>query len=201
MNKKIVGIIGSYRKGGITDQTIGIILDAARQKGAQTKKIYLTDKQIEFCTNCRICMEDGPEKKRGRCTFNDGMEELLVEIDSADGLVFGSPVNFGTVTAIMKRFVERLAVYGYWPWDKPAPELRIKESTKKAVLVTSSACPAFIGRFLKNSALNVMKKAAGAAGAKEIKMLYFGMVCLRQEQKLNNKQVRSAELAGNWLVA
>lgn len=25
-------------------------------------------------------------------------------------------MNFGSVTAIMKRFIERLTVYAYWPW-------------------------------------------------------------------------------------
>ena len=62
-----------------------------------------------------------PGDKRGKCVQDDDMEEILQQIDTADGYILGSPVNFGTVTAVMKQFMERLAVYGYWPWGKIAP--------------------------------------------------------------------------------
>ncbi len=200
MSKKIVAIVGSYRKGGIIDQTVDAILEVAHRKGAEVEKIYLTDKNIEFCINCRVCMKDSLEKKRGKCIFNDDMDSILTAIDNADGLILGSPVNFGTVTAIMKRFVEKCAVYAYWPWGKPAPEFRIKEVSKKAIVVTSSACPAFVARILKPSALDVMKKCARCTGAKTVKLLYFGTVCREERQKLDKNQLRLAESAGNALV-
>ncbi len=112
MGKTIVGIVGSYRKGRVIDSAVTEILKGAESGGAKTEKIYLTEKQIEFCNNCRSCMQEAGEK-RGECVYDDDMEEILQQIDKADGYVLGSPVNLGTVTAITKRFMERLAVYAY----------------------------------------------------------------------------------------
>ena len=54
---KVTAIVGSYRKGGTVDRVIDEILAAAREAGAETTKIYLIDKHIEFCTNCRECTQ------------------------------------------------------------------------------------------------------------------------------------------------
>ena len=110
MGRKIVGIVGSYRKDGIIDSAVTNALEGARASGAETVKIYLTEKNIEFCNNCRTCTQQ-PGDKRGSCVYDDDMEDILRQIDEADGYVLGSPVNFGTVTAITKRFMERLVVY------------------------------------------------------------------------------------------
>jgi len=47
------------------------------------------------------------------------------------------PFNFYSVTAIFKRFMERLVVYAYWPWRSHAPKLRRKKATKRAILIGS----------------------------------------------------------------
>jgi len=52
---KVTAIVGSYRKGGIVDSVIDEILSSAREEGAEVSKIYLIDRHIEFCTNCRRC--------------------------------------------------------------------------------------------------------------------------------------------------
>lgn len=58
MGKKIVGIVGSYRKDGIIDSAVSAILKGAQRRGAETKKIYLVDKDIAFCRNCRKCTQE-----------------------------------------------------------------------------------------------------------------------------------------------
>ena len=200
MNKNTVAIVGTYRKGGIIDQAVDAALEVAGANGGRVEKAYLLDKHIEFCANCRTCTSDNQGKRRGRCVLNDDMEELLLKIDAADALVFGSPINFGGVTAIMKRFVERLIPYTYWPWDKSFPTNRIKKREKKAVLITSSSCPALVGRFLMPDALRMLKDSAEIAGAKVVKSLYFGMVCRDQHQRLDEKQLKFARLAGGALA-
>jgi multimeric flavodoxin WrbA len=55
MAKKIAGIVGSYRKGRVIDTAVSEILKGAEAHGAEICKIYLIDKHIEFCTNCRNC--------------------------------------------------------------------------------------------------------------------------------------------------
>ncbi len=58
MGNKVVGIVGSYRKGRVIDSAVTEILKGAESSGAKTVKIYLTEKQIEFCNNCRSCMQE-----------------------------------------------------------------------------------------------------------------------------------------------
>ncbi|MBW1811954.1 MAG: flavodoxin family protein [Deltaproteobacteria bacterium] len=198
MKKKVVGIVGSYRKGHIIDSAVSAVLKAARDTGAETTKIYLSDKNIEFCTNCRTCtQEHGP---RGKCIHDDDMDAILTEIETADGVVLGSPINFSTVTALMKRFTERLVVYAYWPWSTPEPKFRLTEPVRKAVIITSSAAPAFIGRILMPNALAVLKAASKCVGAKVVRQLYVGLAAGDKDQNLSNRAFIKAYKAGKKLV-
>lgn len=202
MGIKVVGIVGSYRKGKTIDSAVSAVLEGAKAKGAETKKIYLLDEHIEFCTNCRSCAQEKVEARRGKCVHDDDMESILAEIDEAEAVVLGAPINLGNVTAIMKRFIERLAPYFYWPWGKAvAPVHRIEKTDKKAVTITSSACPAFIGRILMPGALSMLKKAARIMGAKVVKSLYFGPVCKQEDSQLSEKALLKAHKAGEELVS
>ena len=199
---RIVAIVGTYRRNGIIEQTVDAILQAAREDGAEVEKIDLKEKSIEFCTNCRKCTDPkAPEMRRTDCIFNDDMEAICAALDRADGIVLAAPVNFFTVTALMKRFIERLLVYVYWPWGKSSlPKPRVKKLDKKAVVMTASACPALLGRWLMPNAMGVMKSAARLAGAKVVRKLYFGMVCGEENQQLSPSQVEKAQAAGRLLV-
>jgi len=198
---KVIGIIGSYRKGKTIDSAVSEVLEGAKAGGAETKKINLLDKHIEFCTNCRSCTQKKVEGRRGKCVHNDDMDGIMTEIDDADAVVLGSPVNFGTVTALMKRFIERLIPYGYWPWGEAlAPVNRIVKADKKAVIVASSACPAFLGRILMPGALGTLKKAAKVMGAKVTKSLYFGPVAAKEDSQLSEKALLKTRKAGEEIV-
>ena len=43
MAKKVVAVVGSYRKEGITDSAVLAILGAARERGAETRILYLSE--------------------------------------------------------------------------------------------------------------------------------------------------------------
>ena len=127
-------------------------------------------------------------------------KQMLDEIDAADGIVLGAPVNFSTVTAIMKRFIERLLPYCYWPWGNTIPRRRIKTASKKAIAVTSSGCPTWLGRIIFSGALSVLKAAAKCMGAKVVKSLYLGKACQKEKQELTEKAILAAQKAGEKLV-
>ena len=197
--KKVLGIVGSYRKDGIIDSAVSEILVSAEQHGAETAKIYLTDQQIEFCRNCRACTQE-PGTERGECVIDDELDGILEQIDQADGLVLGSPINFGDNTAITKRFLERLIRYAYWPWESRGwPVMRNKQKSKKAVLVTSSACPALLGRLLMHP-FSALKKMADVLGAKRIGTLYVGWA-MDQHPALPDQAVKKARSLGKRLVS
>lgn len=199
MSVKMVGIVGSYRKGGILDRTVDEILKAALDRGAETEKIYLVDRHIEFCKNCRKCTQAaGPA--RGKCVHRDDMDEILTKIEEAGAIVIGSPVNFGNVTAVTQRFIERLVCYAFWPWGQPGPKVRVKDRGKKAVLVTSSAMPAFMARFF-TSALRGLKSGVKALGATPVGSLHVGMAALGEKQALPADILRKAAKLGQELAA
>jgi len=201
MPKKLVAIVGTYRKGGITDQIVAEIVRAAIDRGVDVNIIHLLDKHIEFCVNCRNCTQEKDVDRRGRCVHDDDMDSILQEIDAADAIVLASPVNWFRVTALMKRFIERLVVYGYWPWDfHGGPKNRVQEITKRAVIVTSAACPGFIARLMIPAPLRLMKAVSKTIGAKVVDKIYFGLAAQQPQQKLTEKQRQRAYRAGAKLI-
>ena len=86
MNPRILGIVGSYRKGGTIDTAVDAVLAGARERGAEIDKIYLIDWHLEFCRTCCTCTQ-APGEKRGRCVIQDELASLLELIDGADALV------------------------------------------------------------------------------------------------------------------
>ena len=199
MPKTVLAIVGTYRKAGIVDTAVNEILKAAQAAGAQTSKIYIIDKRIEFCTNCRACTQQ-PGPAIGTCPINDDMAAILDRLDSADALVIASPINFFNVTAVTRKFLERLLVYVYWPLGSTIPKYRVTKSGKKAVLVTSSGAPAFIGKILFRPALGALKAIARCFGAKVVARLYFGLVAQQPDSTLNQKDLARAYKAGLKLV-
>jgi len=199
MAKRIVAITGSYRKGGIIERTVEAILKAAAERGAETETIRLMDHPIEFCLNCRTCtQQEGPQ--RGACVRRDDMADILDRIEAAHGIVLASPVNFFGVTAVTQRFIERLVCYAFWPWGKPGPALRAKDRRLRAVLVTSSAMPAAMGRVFTRS-LSSLKRAAQTLGAKTVGTLFVGTAALHERQDLPQAILEKARKLGHELAS
>lgn len=199
MGKKIVAIIGSYRIDGVIDSAVEAILSAAREKGARTNTLRLTEQHIEFCTNCRKCTQlQGPD--RGICVQKDDLQSVLEAIDSADAIVLASPVNFGNVTAISRRFMERLIGYAYWPWGQAAPSNRKMPRTSSAVLVSSSAMPALM-MLLFTGAAKALKQMAAVLGSKVVGTLWIGLAARDAHYRLSPREMTRARKLGFRLAS
>jgi multimeric flavodoxin WrbA len=98
---KIMGIIGSPRKGSNTEILIGEALKAAEKLGVKTDVINLSNADIEPCIACDIC------KNTGECAIYDDMHEITDKLQEIQGLIIGSPVYFGNVTSQLKIFMDR----------------------------------------------------------------------------------------------
>ncbi len=195
---KILGMVGSYRKNGIIDSLVSATLSSAEALGATTKKIYLSDAHIEFCSNCRQCTQE-PGVEPGTCVHFDDVAAILSEWKECDGLVMGSPVNFFNVTAVTRKFMERLVCFSYWPWGQPGPKMRSKLRDKKAVLITASAMPAFMG-WIFTGAPRALRLIAKTMGAQPIKTIFVGLAGQQQHPTLSGKAIRQAQAAGRQLV-
>jgi multimeric flavodoxin WrbA len=198
MGRKVVAITGSYRQGGTIDSAIAAVLAGARQRGAETSTIRLTDGHLEFCTHCRACTQT-EGAARGECVQKDDLQSILAQVDAADAIVLGTPVSFYNTTAIFRRFLERLLGSVYWPWGtRSGPVPRQKHPAKQAVLVASAAMPGFFLPFA-TGAPRALKVAAMALGARPVGRLWIGLSAVDPQQALSPRTLARAEALGRKL--
>ena len=102
---KVLGFVGSPRKKGNTTILVDTFLDGASSAGAEVKKFFLADYNINQCQGCyRNCIL----KPGFQCAiFRDDMDMLFEEMISSDLMLFASPHYTASYTAIMARFFER----------------------------------------------------------------------------------------------
>jgi multimeric flavodoxin WrbA len=202
MNEKrrILAINGSYRDGGISDQAIASVIENLERPGVDIEHLKLREFPIEFCLNCRQCMQQ-PGDAPGKCVLNDRMAELVEKIEAADAYVLAAPTNFSSVTALFKRFAERLAVYGYWPWGKAAPVFRKAKMRKKpAIIISSCAAPGLMGRLTYNTNKS-LKIAADTIGAKVVGSMVVGLISQESKPDLPARTRRRAKALAPRLAA
>ena len=111
---KIIGISCSPKKGRSTYAAMRICLDAAEAFDAsvETELVELADPAVGPCIDCGIC-------KQGLiCGIDDGFSVLIEKLadPSVTGLIVGTPVYFGTMTAQCKAFLDRCVVFRRNGW-------------------------------------------------------------------------------------
>jgi multimeric flavodoxin WrbA len=108
---KILAFNGSPRKEWNTAILLNKALEGAALQGAETELIHLYDLNYKGCISCFACKMKGG-KSYGKCAVKDDLTPILKSIEEADGIILGSPVYFGTASAEMRAFMERL-LYPY----------------------------------------------------------------------------------------
>ncbi|MBW1978370.1 MAG: flavodoxin family protein [Deltaproteobacteria bacterium] len=98
---KVLGIYGSPRKGGNSDQLLDKVLEGAQSAGAEVKRIYARDLKISGCQECGGC------EKTGKCVVNDEMQTVYPLLEEADVIFLASPIFFYGLTAQIKAIVDR----------------------------------------------------------------------------------------------
>lgn len=102
MNKKILILSGSPRKGGNSDLLCDEFMRGAKEAGNDVTKINIASKKIAPCHACYFCREHG-----GECVCKDDMAEILQAMIDADVLVLASPVYFYSIDAQLKAVIDR----------------------------------------------------------------------------------------------
>ncbi len=117
----VIAINGSPRKKWNTAMMLEKALEGAESKGADAELVHLYDLTFTGCTSCFACKLKGG-KSYGRCAVRDELTPVLDRIYSADALILGSPIYFGTVTGEMRCFMERL-LFPYLQYTNPPSTL------------------------------------------------------------------------------
>jgi len=121
---KVLEILGSPRLAGNSDILLDQALAGARDAGAETEKIILTQKKISGCLDSEKCNETGV------CAIKDDMQEIQQKILEADTVLHSAPVYFWAMTSQMKAYLDRWCVFfnGHWRLhDAYAPKMKVKK--------------------------------------------------------------------------
>lgn len=112
---KVIAINGSARKNWNTEILLVKALEGAESVGAKTELINLYDLDYKGCRGCLACKVKN-SKGLGHCAINDDLKAVLDRVDTCDGLILGSPIYLGDVTAMMRAFWERF-IFQYLTYD------------------------------------------------------------------------------------
>ncbi len=104
---KFIVINGSPRKEWNTDILLHHAIQGIKDGRAEAELIYLYELDFKGCSGCLACKAKN-SKRLGHCAVSDGLQPVLEKIDQSDGLILGSPIYFGDVTAEIRALLERL---------------------------------------------------------------------------------------------
>ena len=107
---KVLMINGSPRLGGNTAVALREMETIFKAEGIETEIIQIGNKAIRGCIACGKCAE------KGKCVFDDAVNEIAPKFEACDGLVVGSPVYFASANATLVAFLTRL--FYSTPFDK-----------------------------------------------------------------------------------
>lgn len=106
---KVVALNASARKEGNTNILLNTVLNELKKEDIKTELISLAGQTIDGCRACYKCFKN----KDRRCAVKkDMLNELLEKMESADGILLGSPTYFSDVSANMRAFIERAGFVG-----------------------------------------------------------------------------------------
>ncbi|SNQ60821.1 flavodoxin family protein [Candidatus Methanoperedens nitratireducens] len=154
---KILGIVGSPRKGSSTDLLVDMILKGAVSRGAAVEKINISDLNLAFCTGCMECRQTGICRVTKEDS-DDDLTRIIDKIAEADGLVLASPVYIRHVPGQFKNLFDRLVSQIIITPGKNPPEIKCRIPGKRnSVVLATCGNPdikmaAETLEFLKNSA-------------------------------------------------
>ena len=101
MDKKVLILSSSPRKGGNSETLAAAFSRGAQEAGNQVETVYLREKQYGFCKGCLAC------QKLGHCVIKDDAVEIAAKMHDADVLVFATPVYYYSVSGQLKTMLDR----------------------------------------------------------------------------------------------
>lgn len=151
MKMKIIAINGSPRKNWNTRSLLKKALEGAESVGAETELINLYELDYKGCVGCLGCkLKEGGNY--GHCIKNDDLKSVLERIKNCDGIILGSPIYLGDITAALRAFWERF-IFQYISYDNLGGSL-FNGKLKTAFIYTMNASDDKVKQFKLNEVFN-----------------------------------------------
>jgi len=97
----ILGISGTPREGGNSEILLNAALEPFIESGWDITKILLSEKKIEPCIGCDICIE------RKNCCIDDDMTEVYSAYKKCNAIIISAPAYYRNVPAQLKALIDR----------------------------------------------------------------------------------------------
>lgn len=107
---KVLMINGSPHMEGNTYTALHEMEEIFTKEGIETEIVQIGNKDIRGCIACYSCHE------KGKCVFDDLVNETAPKFEECDGLVVASPVYYASANATLIAFLDRL--FYSVPFDK-----------------------------------------------------------------------------------
>ena len=99
---KVLMINGSPHADGNTYIALHEMQKIFEKEGVETELLHIGNQAVRSCIACGACAE------KGRCVFDDLVNEAAPKFEACDGLVVGSPVYYASANATLVAFLTRL---------------------------------------------------------------------------------------------
>jgi multimeric flavodoxin WrbA len=186
---KVMGILGSPRRGGNTEILLDSALSGAVEAGAKVEKVLITEMKISPCREFYDCL------KTGQCSIQDDMQSLYIKLLAADHIIFASPIFFYGITAQAKAMVDRCQAL--WvkshKLDIGKDDIRVRRGAFISVGATG-------GKNLFVGAELTVKYFYDAIGINYTNALLIKRIDVKAQIKEHPSAVRDAFLLGQKLV-
>ena len=99
---KVLMLNGSPNKGGNTAHALGVMEEIFRAEGAEVEIVQVGSSTVRGCIGCRAC------RTKGKCVFDDIVNEIGEKLKTADALILGSPVYYASPNGTLLACLDRL---------------------------------------------------------------------------------------------
>ena len=99
---KVLILNGSPKTNGNTMTAISEMVKVFDSEGVESEVIHVGNKDIRGCVSCNSCAV------KGKCVFDDVVNEIAPKFEACDGLVLASPVYYASANATLIACLDRL---------------------------------------------------------------------------------------------
>lgn len=128
---KVLGIYGSPRKGGNSDQLLDKALEGANSAGAEIFRVYARDLKMSGCHECGGC------DTTGKCVVEDDMQSVYPVLEAADVIFISSPIFFYGLPAQVKALIDR--AQALWSKKMLGKSSEASQSKRRGYLIAVGA--------------------------------------------------------------
>lgn len=99
---KVIILNGSPHIKGCTARALREAEETLNKEGIETETIMVGNKNIRGCIACNTC------GVKGKCVFEDLVNETAFKFEKAEGLIVGTPVYYAGANGTILSFLDRL---------------------------------------------------------------------------------------------